>query len=117
MNQIENIYLAGKFTTPKIDELKNLVKAEPAKIERLVKAMLDMGKLIDVGEGIIFHQSQLQAAQDKLLKFFAQKSELTASEFRQLLDTSRKYVIPLLGYFDTKGITQRRGEVRILKKK
>lgn len=117
VNQIENIYLAGKFTTPKLDELKNLVKAEPEKIERLVKALLDMRKLIEVGEGIIFHQTQLQAAQDKLLKFFTQKSELTASEFRQLLDTSRKYVIPLLGYFDTKGITQRRGEVRILKKK
>ena len=114
--KLEKIYLEGKFNTPKIAELKDLIPAEPGKIEKLTKAMISMGKLIDVGEGIIFHQSNIKVAEDKLLQHFKQKSELTASEFRQMLDTSRKYIIPLLGYFDTKGITQRRGEVRILKK-
>ena len=41
--------------------------AEPAKIEKLTKALLDMGKLIDVGEGIILHRSSLQTAEDKLI--------------------------------------------------
>jgi selenocysteine-specific elongation factor len=116
IDKIEKIYLDGKFNTPKLNELKDLVAAEPTKIEKLTKALLDMGKLIDVGEGIILHQTSLKAAEDKLIQYFKQKSELTASEFRQMLETSRKYVIPLLGYFDTKGITQRRGEVRVLKK-
>jgi selenocysteine-specific elongation factor len=40
---------------------------------------------------------------------------MTASEFRQMIDTSRKYAIPLLNYLDSHGVTQRRGEVRVLK--
>lgn len=116
IDKIEKIYFEGKFNTPKLIELKDLIAAEPAKIDKLTKALLDLGKLIDVGEEIILHQSNLKKAEDKLIQHFKQKSELTASEFRQMLETSRKYAIPLLGYFDTKGITQRRGEVRVLKK-
>jgi selenocysteine-specific elongation factor len=115
-NKIEKIYFDSKFSTPKLIELKDSVVTEPAKIEKLAKALLDLGKLVDVGEGIVLHQSSLKTAEDRLIEHFKQKSELTASEFRQLLETSRKYVIPLLGYFDSKGITQRRGEVRVLKK-
>ncbi len=117
INKIEQLYINSKFSTPKLNEIKNSITEEPNKVEKLTKALLNLGKLIDVGDGIIFHQSYLKEAEDKLLQHFKQKSELTASEFRQMLDTSRKYIIPLLGYFDSKGITQRRGEVRILKKK
>ncbi len=117
INKIEQLYIESKFSTPKLNEIKNLITEEPNKVEKLTKALLNLGKLIDVGDGIIFHQLYFKEAENKLLQHFKQKSELTASEFRQMLDTSRKYIIPLLGYFDSKGITQRRGEVRILKKK
>ncbi len=117
INKIEQLYIESKFSTPKLNEIKNLITEEPNKVEKLTKALLNLGKLIDVGDGITFHQLYFKEAENKLLQHFKQKSELTASEFRQMLDTSRKYIIPLLGYFDTKGITQRRGEVRILKKK
>jgi hypothetical protein len=33
------------------------------------------------------------------------------------LGTTRKYIIPLLNYLDSRGVTQRKGEVRILKLK
>jgi selenocysteine-specific elongation factor len=117
VNKIEKLFLESKFSTPKLNELRDLIAEQPNKLEKLTKALLNLGKLVDVGEGIIFHHLSLKEAEDKLSQHFKQKSELTASEFRQMLDTSRKYIIPLLGYFDTKGITQRRGEVRILKKK
>jgi len=114
--QIEQIYLNSNFATPKIDELKNFLPHQPIpKIEQLTRALIDIEKLVEIGEGIILHTSNLKSAEEKLRQFFTSNDKLTASEFRQLLATTRKYVIPLLNYFDKKGITLRRGEVRILK--
>jgi selenocysteine-specific elongation factor len=39
--------------------------------------------------------------------------EVAPTEVRELLGLSRKYVIPLLEYFDRVGLAQRRGEARV----
>ena len=41
--------------------------------------------------------------------------EITTAQFRDRHQTSRKYAIPLLEYFDRTGITVRIGEVRRLR--
>ena len=46
---------------------------------------------------------------------FEERDELAASDVRKRMDTTRRYVIPLLNYFDSTGLTQRRGEKRILR--
>jgi selenocysteine-specific elongation factor len=35
------------------------------------------------------------------------------SEFKDAAKTSRKYAVPLLEYFDRKGITRRQGDFRV----
>lgn len=40
---------------------------------------------------------------------------ITVSAFREHVGTSRKYAVPLLEYFDKRGITRREGDVRILR--
>jgi selenocysteine-specific elongation factor len=40
---------------------------------------------------------------------------LTVSAFREILGTTRKYALPILGSFDERGITWRDGEVRRLR--
>jgi selenocysteine-specific elongation factor len=37
------------------------------------------------------------------------------SDFRTLLDTSRKYAVPFLEYCDRQGLTRRQGDVRVLR--
>jgi selenocysteine-specific elongation factor len=38
---------------------------------------------------------------------------MTVSALRERLGTSRKYAVPLVEYLDTRGLTVRRGDVRI----
>ncbi|MGE5895016.1 MAG: SelB C-terminal domain-containing protein, partial [bacterium] len=52
-----------------------------------------------------------------LKEFFSKKQEMTVAEFRDFLDTTRKYALPYLEYLDTAKITIRVGEVRKLLKK
>jgi selenocysteine-specific elongation factor len=37
---------------------------------------------------------------------------ITVSAFREALGTSRKYALPLLGWFDQRGVTRRQGDLR-----
>ena len=41
---------------------------------------------------------------------------ITVSAFRERLGTSRKYALPLLEWFDQRGVTIRRGDLRVLRR-
>jgi selenocysteine-specific elongation factor len=49
-----------------------------------------------------------------LQNFFRNKPEMTVAEFRDILNTSRKYALPLLEYLDSHKITLRVGDIRKL---
>jgi len=101
------------FETPAFDDA--LALAQPRLKERVKIALIETGTLVDVGEGIILHRDTIAHAREMVSGMFRKRPELTASEIRQELGTSRKYAIPLLNYFDSHGLTQRKGEVRILR--
>ena len=50
----------------------------------------------------------------QISEFMRQNGPTSAAEVRDLLDTSRKYVIALLEHLDQRQITRRTGEVREL---
>jgi len=78
---------------------------------------LDTGVLVYIGESISMHRDLVSQAREKLIVTLRKKPEIRVSEFRDLLDASRKYVLPLLIYFDTQGVTIKRGDVRVLAEK
>ncbi len=45
---------------------------------------------------------------------FKTKQAMTVAEFRDMLNTSRKYALPFLEYLDSNKITLRVGEIRKL---
>ena len=54
-------------------------------------------------------------ARDMLVEFMRQEGCLESVKFKYLLDTSRRFAIPLLDHLDTLGITRRDGHTRYLK--
>lgn len=78
-------------------------------LRRLVQA----GRVVNL-DGIYFAASSLDAAHDAARRLLtAQPAGFGASEFREALGTSRKFAIPLAEALDARGITRRRGDVRI----
>jgi selenocysteine-specific elongation factor len=47
---------------------------------------------------------------------FAAEDTLTAAQFRDMLNTSRRYVLAFLEHLDAQGVTIREGDVRKLRK-
>jgi selenocysteine-specific elongation factor len=54
---------------------------------------------------------------DKILEtlrdYFLKHSEIRAGEFKDLINSTRKYAIPILTFLDEKGYTIRQGDIRI----
>ena len=79
-----------------------------------IDILLETGELVNVGEGIIFHKKRIDEAIEKVKEYFSKNDKITVADFRQLLDSSRKYAVPLLNHFDGIGLTARQGDVRVL---
>jgi selenocysteine-specific elongation factor len=50
-------------------------------------------------------------------QFLRSNKQMTMAQFRDLIGTSRKYAVPLLEWFDARGITLRSGDYRMLRAK
>ncbi|MEW6770814.1 MAG: selenocysteine-specific translation elongation factor [Bacillota bacterium] len=79
--------------------------------------LLRAGTLVKVGEDLFFHREALQEIEEKVVAALRERGEITVGEVRDLLNTSRKYALPLLEYFDAKRVTRRVGDKRVLLKK
>ena len=103
---------AGGFSPPDLGTVLGGAKKQVA--ERVRTALFETGLLVDVGESVVFHRDAIAEARELLLDLFSRNSELAATDVRQALGTTRRYAIPLLNHFDSIGLTQRRGEKRVL---
>ena len=68
-----------------------------------------------VTESLLFHGDAVERARDPLTDFIHKEGRLESVKFKYLLDTTRKFAIPLLDYFDRIGVTIRTGNTRYLK--
>lgn len=91
--------------------------AQTARIPGLVRAMetlLARGVLVRVGEAL-YRGSQIEGIHRELERYLEANGRVTMAEFRNVLGTSRKYAVPLLEWFDGRGITVRNGDYRTLR--
>ena len=78
---------------------------EAAARERLV---------VRVGPDLVFTPSFVERAEAVIR---AAAGGITVSAFREALGTSRKYAVPLLGWFDQRGVTRREGDLRFARER
>jgi selenocysteine-specific elongation factor len=78
----------------------------------LARALVREGALVDV-DGILFTSDAVARARAVLRPALVDGGSITVAGVRELLGSSRKFVVPLLERFDREGFTRRRGDVRI----
>ena len=76
-------------------------------------ALVQRGKVIHA-DGIWFAASAIESASQRVAEMLAaQPDGVTVAEIREVLGTTRKYALPLVGHLDRTGVTRRRGDLRI----
>jgi selenocysteine-specific elongation factor len=80
----------------------------------LIKATCAEGRLVQISPDIVV-SPDFAARAEALLRERAVPPGITVSAFREALGTSRKFALPLLEYFDARGLTRRQGDYRLLR--
>ncbi len=112
---LEQVYLDAKHQPPSADEALEAQKLTRADDREMLQVLVDQDKLVRLKGDLFFHRTVLDYIEQQLRAHLEQSGELTAGEFRDLLQISRKYAIPLLEYFDNQRITVRMGDKRVLR--
>ena len=102
------------FTSSRYDELANKLGADKEKVLLLLNIAEQRGDVLRLDESLMFTLGNFSSLREKVVKFFDNEPELSVSQFKDLADTSRKYAVPLLEYFDKQKITYRDGNSRKL---
>lgn len=77
-----------------------------------LEAAITAGTLVRISPDLVMTTTFVEQAKDALALL---QSDITVSAFREQLATSRKFALPMLEYFDRKGVTRRDGDVRVLR--
>lgn len=105
-------YAAG-WQPPTLDELVDQFE-NPTLARKLCFAAVAEGSLVRVGEFVLAAR-RVEEGAAILRRHLQEKGTLAVGEARELLATSRKWVVPLLEFYDRSGLTRRAGEVRVLR--
>jgi selenocysteine-specific elongation factor len=71
---------------------------------------------VRITQSITIHKEHIETSKKLLIEYLNDNKEISLGEFRDLIDSSRKIVMPLLEYFDSINITERNENIRRLKK-
>ena len=84
--------------------------------EDLFAAMVDLGWLVMVSPEVAFRTEDYERMLAVVRQHLEREETLTAAQLRDLLNTSRRYVLAFLEHLDGQGITVRDGDARRLRK-
>ena len=113
--KMESLYHKGGLTPPTLKEAGAALRAEGRRLQEIVKLLTSQGRLIKVKEDLLFHRSVIEMLKAKLVDYLRQNNEISVPQFKDLTQTSRKFAIPLMEYFDASRVTVRVGENRRLR--
>jgi len=110
---IETLFHEAAFHPPGTEEVAIKMNLPPASLQQGIKILCEHGRLVAV-EDLLFHKEAIDRARAILVEHLRKEGRLESVDFKYLLDTTRKYALALLDYFDRIGVTRRVGNTRHL---
>jgi len=104
-------FTARPYTPPSVKE------SQAAIGEDLVTVLVQTGQLAQLGDDVLLQPEILTEMQEAVVEIIRQNGSLTLAELRDRFETSRKYAVAVLEDLDARGVTTRKGDGRVLKKK
>jgi selenocysteine-specific elongation factor len=100
---------------PTFKQLEDDLGVPPRRIADVIAVLGERGAIVKVAADMAFSREAIDDIAARLRAHLEREREITAAGFRDLIDASRKYSIPLLDYFDRSGLTVRAGDLRRLR--
>ena len=110
VERLLRMFRESPYTPPGRSESEGIVGSE------VLASLLEQGRLVKLGsssDSVLFLRESYEEAIAKLVAYLQEHHKMTAAEARDVLGTTRKYILPLLEHMDERRITRRVGDERI----
>ncbi len=112
-DQIVQRYERDAFMPPDPGELAMQYGLSGPEVRQLLSLCVHQGELVHVSATIYLHRTWHVQLHQRVGAALAGSDGLTMAEIRDLLETSRKYALPMCEYLDRVGVTKRQGDLRV----
>ena len=113
--RVEAAVLKGGLQPPSPKELSEEWSETEGEVRAIFEHLVHEGVLVRIKNEIYFHRIPFENLREKLVAYLKKNREITTPQFKEMTQASRKYVIPLIEYFDQTKLTLRLGEKRVLR--
>ena len=114
--KILRAYQKGKLQPPYFREVVKTLNADPKRTREVLMHLVEEGQIVKTKEDLYFHAKAVDDLKTRLVDFLKSHGEITTPQFKEMTGASRKYVIPLIEYFDSRNVTLRVGDSRKLRR-
>jgi selenocysteine-specific elongation factor len=112
--EVERKLAENLFSPASPESIAAEMDLNPSQMNRLLRMMIALNKIVKTEDKIYFHGSAVERGRQILIDFIGKNGHITIINFKQQLQTSRKFALSLLEFFDAQNLTIRHGDRRIL---
>jgi selenocysteine-specific elongation factor len=112
LEKIEKMFRDSLFAPPDAEEVSRQTGVAADKARKLLGLLREHGHLVLVEGSLLFHREAVDRACELLAAHFRKEGRLESVDFKYLLDTTRKFALPMLDHLDRIGMTRRTGNTR-----
>ncbi|MBW2152551.1 MAG: selenocysteine-specific translation elongation factor [Deltaproteobacteria bacterium] len=113
--KILETYRKSGLEPPFFRDISKQLNMDTAQAKDVLNLLIEEGLIIKTKGDLYFSSEAVNALKDRLITFLEANSEITTLQFKEMAGVSRKYLIPLIEYFDAVNLTLRVGDVRRLR--
>ena len=99
-----------------VAELAVEIGIDAGVVRKALTKLVAEGAVVRLGPDLHFDAVAVAEARAKIVGFLREHGTMLAKDARDVTGSSRKYILPLLEYFDAQGVTKRDGDNRTLGK-
>ena len=111
-----DLYHKAGLTPPYFKDIGKTSGIDPARAKEVLMLLISEKLIIKAKEDLYFEANAVKKLKEKLTDFLKSNHEMTTPQFKEIAGVSRKYLIPLIEYFDSEHVTLRIGDVRKLRR-
>ncbi len=114
-HKLRETYQAAGLTPPYLKDMADRFDTDSGQVKDVMMLLVEAGNMVKIKEDLFFDARAVADLQQKVVDFLKQNQDMSTPQFKAIADVSRKYLIPLIEYFDSQHVTIRIGDIRQLR--
>jgi selenocysteine-specific elongation factor len=107
LERIREFYQECGVASPEISDVARLIRAPADAVSALLKLGVEENLFVCLSDGVYLTQDVLNKAKEQITNYCTEHGSISVAEFRDLIQSNRKYSMQLLEYLDSIHYTRR----------